>query len=186
MNPAGEFEKLQAGAREFIHAPHPHVAARKLTGPAKVADGTPQHSAYARFNSRVGMKVTLAVGTMTCAWAFTGIALVSLPSALGSRNLIVIVSWLAQTLIQLVLLSIILFGQGLQAAASDKRAEATYHDASATLHEASEIQRHLQAQDDHLHDQDVAFSGQEQALAGLLTQVRQILDHLALPNGGTP
>jgi len=38
----------------------------------------------------------------------------------------------AQTFLQLVLLSVIMVGQNVQAAAADKRAEATFHDASAT------------------------------------------------------
>jgi hypothetical protein len=41
-------------------------------------------------------------------------------------------------------------GQNVQAAAADKRAEATFHDASATLHEVAHIQGHLAAQDELL------------------------------------
>jgi phosphoribosyl-ATP pyrophosphohydrolase len=47
----------------------------------------------------------------------------------------------------LVLLSVIIVGQNLLAAAADKRAEATYNDADAVLHEAVKIQEHLLAQD---------------------------------------
>ena len=61
-----------------------------------------------------------------------------------------IVSWVAQTFLQLVLLSIIMVGQNVQAAAADKRAEATFHDASATLHEVAHVQGHLAAQDELL------------------------------------
>jgi hypothetical protein len=57
------------------------------------------------------------------------------------------VAWIAQTFLQLVLLPIIIVGQNIQAAASDKRAEDTYKDAEAVLHEAVEIQKHLAAQD---------------------------------------
>jgi len=46
-----------------------------------------------------------------------------------------------------VLLPIIIVGQNVQAAASDKRAEETYKDAEAVLHEAMQIQEHLAAQD---------------------------------------
>jgi hypothetical protein len=56
----------------------------------------------------------------------------------------------AQTFLQLVLLSIIMVGQNVQAAAADKRAEATFHDASATLHEMAHVQGHLAAQDELL------------------------------------
>jgi hypothetical protein len=47
----------------------------------------------------------------------------------------------------LVLLSIIIVGQNVLAAASDKRAEATYEDADAVLHTALDIQEHLAAED---------------------------------------
>ena len=56
-------------------------------------------------------------------------------------------TWVAQTFLQLVLLSVIMVGQNVQAAAADKRAEATFHDASAALHELAHVQGHLAAQD---------------------------------------
>lgn len=46
-----------------------------------------------------------------------------------------------------MLLSVIMVGQNVQAAAADKRSEATFHDASATLHEVAHVQGHLAAQD---------------------------------------
>ena len=58
-----------------------------------------------------------------------------------------IISWIAQTFLQLVLLSIIIVGQKVAAEASDKRALNTYNDAKAVLHEAIQIQAHLAAQD---------------------------------------
>ena len=56
-------------------------------------------------------------------------------------------SWISQTFLQLVLLSIIIVGQNIQATASDSRAEATYEDADAVLHTALDIQNHLREQD---------------------------------------
>jgi hypothetical protein len=89
---------------------------------------------------------------MWCAYLFALIAIISLPSALRTGQLIVIVAWVAQTFIQLVLLSIIMVGQNVQSAASDKRAEQTFLDAEAVLHEAQQIQAHLQAQDKVLQE----------------------------------
>jgi hypothetical protein len=60
-----------------------------------------------------GGKITSVVGTMWCAIAFAAIALVSLPGALATGNLVTIVSWIAQTFLQLVLLSVIMVGQDL-------------------------------------------------------------------------
>jgi hypothetical protein len=66
--------------------------------------------------------------------------------------MIIIVGWIAQTFLQLVLLPVIIVGQNLQAAASDKRAQQTYNDAEAVLHEALQIQEHLTAQDLRLEE----------------------------------
>ncbi len=83
---------------------------------------------------------------MWCAYAFALFDLISLPDAIRAGTAAV-VSWVAQTFLQLVLLSVIMVGQNVQAAAADKRAEATFHDASATLHEVAHVQGHLAAQD---------------------------------------
>ena len=58
--------------------------------------------------------------------------------------------WIAQTFLQLVLLSIIIVGQNVQASASDERAENTFQDAEAVLHEALQIQEHLIKQEREL------------------------------------
>jgi hypothetical protein len=98
-------------------------------------------------NGRIGLFITQRVGSMWAAYLFAALALISLPSALSSGSSIVIVSWVAQTFLQLVLLPIIIVGQNIQAAASDTRAEETYKDAEAVLHECVQIQAHLGAQD---------------------------------------
>jgi hypothetical protein len=84
------------------------------------------------FNAKFAVLVTRLVGTMWCAYLFTIIALLGLSPALkpGGEGL---VAWIAQTFIQLVLLSIIMVGQNVQSIASDKRAESTYDDTVAIL-----------------------------------------------------
>jgi hypothetical protein len=93
------------------------------------------------------VKVTSGVGTMWCAYAFAALAIVSLPGAINSGSAVVLVSWIFQTFLQLVLLSVIIVGQNVLAAAADKRSEATFNDAGAVLHEAVKIQEHLAVQD---------------------------------------
>jgi hypothetical protein len=115
--------------------------------PVKVADQLPRGGPAARFNAWFAVKVTSGVGTMWCAYLFAALALVSLPSAIRSHSLVVIVSWISQTFLQLVLLSVIIVGQNVLARAADKRSEATYQDADAVLHEAVKLQEHLLAQD---------------------------------------
>jgi hypothetical protein len=85
------------------------------------------------FNAKVAVVITRSVGTMACAYLFGIIALVSLPSALQSGQVIVIVSWVAQTFLQLVLLSIIMVGQSVQSAASDTRAAKEFTDTETIL-----------------------------------------------------
>jgi hypothetical protein len=134
----------------FKYVPHPRIAARGRSGPPKVADVmTPAPTAprSARFNAALAVKITQGVGTMWCAYAFAALALVSLPSAIRSGSAVTLVSWVSQTFLQLVLLSIIIVGQNVLAAAADKRAEATYEDADALIHSSIDLQHHLDAQD---------------------------------------
>ncbi len=65
------------------------------------------------FNNALAAKITSGVATMWCAYAFAIIALLSLPSAIRSHDILVLVSWVAQTFLQLVLLSIIMVGQNI-------------------------------------------------------------------------
>lgn len=124
----------------YKYKQHPHVATRKHPAEAEKARKI-------GLNERIGLWVTRRVGTMWAAYLFFGLSLVSLPAAIASGNEIVIVSWIAQTFLQLVLLPIIIVGQNIQAAASEDRAIATYEDAGAILEEAKEIQVHLTEQD---------------------------------------
>jgi hypothetical protein len=131
----------------YEHEPHPHLARRKAAGPAKVVDQRrlDHPNPVVRLNARVGLGITLAVGTMWCAYIFAAIALISLPDNVSStQNLIL---WISSSFLQLVLLPVIIVGQNIQAKAADKRAEDTYNDADAVLHEVGHIQKHLEAQD---------------------------------------
>jgi hypothetical protein len=139
----------------YDYVPHPRTKTKLaggMSGPVKVAEQLPTGNAAARFNAWFAVKVTTGVGTMWCAYAFAGLALISLPSAISSHSPVVLVSWISQTFLQLVLLSVIIVGQNVLAAAADKRSVATFQDADAVLHEAVKIQEHLGAQDDVLRD----------------------------------
>jgi hypothetical protein len=135
----------------YEYQEHPHIEARKAKGPA-VSKRHQYSKAKLGLNERIGLAVTKRVGTMWAAYVFFGLSLVSLPAALASGNVIVIVSWVAQTFLQLVLLPIIIVGQNIQAKASDERAIATYDDAGAILEETKQIQEHLKAQDAVISD----------------------------------
>ncbi len=137
-------------ASSYTYIPHHQTEMRlagKATPPAMVADQLPKNDAASRLNAWCAVKVTSGVGTMWCAYAFAALAIVSLPSAINSGSAVVLVSWISQTFLQLVLLSVIIVGQNVLAAAADKRSQATYEDADAALHEAVKIQDHLATQD---------------------------------------
>lgn len=74
---------------------------------------------------KVAVFITKIVGTMWCAIAFTILALISLPAAVNG-GIPTTISWIAQTFLQLVLLSIIMVGQNLQSRHSELRADADY------------------------------------------------------------
>jgi hypothetical protein len=115
--------------------------------PPKVRDQVETDGFFQKLNAKVGLRITVIVGTMWCAYAFAVIALLSLPSTLSSGSLFEIVVWISSSFLQLVLLPIIIVGQNLMSKAADARSEATYKDADAILHEALQIQAHLEAQD---------------------------------------
>jgi hypothetical protein len=131
----------------YTHFPHPHIKARKAPQPV-----IPSAHPLARVNAWLGVQITNGVGTMWCAYVFAALALISLPDSIRQGTTATI-SWIAQTFLQLVLLSIIMVGQKVQGAAGDKRADDTYRDAEAILHESLELQKHLMAQDQVLTEQ---------------------------------
>ncbi|MDB4992359.1 MAG: hypothetical protein JWL75_604 [Parcubacteria group bacterium] len=127
------------------HIPNPRIQERAKAGPHLI-----EHEQVG-FNGRVAMIITNAVGTMWCAYLFALLALVSLPSAIhgGTATLI---AWTAQTFLQLVLLSVIMVGQKVSAAASDKQALQTYKDAEALLKIQDEMHRLIQINTDLTED----------------------------------
>src|SRR6202167_1045342 len=84
------------------------------------------------FNAKFAVLITRLVGTMWCAYLFAVIALIGLAPALkpGGEG---IVAWIAQTFLQLVLLSVIMVGQNVQSLAADARSANTFKDAEEIL-----------------------------------------------------
>ncbi len=95
-----------------------------------------------KFNLWLAEKVTTGVATMWCAYLFAAIALISLPKAIQSGDSIVIVSWVAQTFLQLVLLSIIMVGQKVQSQSVEETINET-HTASLAEFELAKEAREL-------------------------------------------
>jgi hypothetical protein len=108
-----------------------------------------------QFNTWLAVKITKTVGSMWMAYIFAAITLISLPAAIASRSVIVIVAWIAQTFLQLVLLPIIIVGQNVIQTSTDARARADHetltavHQLTVEVHAINEAQttilRQLQA-----------------------------------------
>ena len=94
------------------------ISIRGLRGEVRRANG---------LNAKIAVFLTNIVGSMWCAYVFAGIAFLGLGPALkpGGEG---IIAWIAQTFLQLVLLSVIMFGQNVQSQASDLRSQHTYDD----------------------------------------------------------
>ena len=117
-----------------IHIPNPHIQERTKIGPHLTKNER------LGFNGHLALVITNMVGTMWCAYIFAGIALISLPAAIEGGSATT-VSWIAQTFLQLVLLSVIMVGQKVSAQASDKQALQTFKDTEALLKIQDELHR---------------------------------------------
>jgi len=133
--------ETQTPTHKGFHLPHPHIQLRKTQGVPTIA------AEHRGFNGWLAVTITNGVATMWCAYAFAIIALISLPDAIktGTSTLI---AWIAQTFLQLVLLSIIMVGQKVAAAASDKQALQTYKDAEALLEISNDVHKLLKQNND--------------------------------------
>ena len=149
------------------HIPHPHLEKRKegfLRAKQEAND----------FNSKLAVRITSIVGTMWCAYAFALLALVSLPDAVRAGTG-ALVAWVAQTFLQLVLLSIIMVGQKVAAEKSDKQLEQTYYDAEALLQINDEMHK--------LVKQNIHLTEQINELLGQNTQLTQQINELICKSG---
>src|SRR5580692_2441243 len=130
------------------HSPHPHIDHRKQADVPTIAK---EHTG---FNGWLAVHITNLVATMWCAYAFAILAFISLPDAIKAGTP-ALIAWIAQTFLQLVLLSIIMVGQKVAAAASDKQALQTYKDAEALLEISNDVHKLLKLNNDlteQIHD----------------------------------
>lgn len=148
----------------------PHFGFTRLGRPLHLstADYHPARTGYQRFNKKLAVTVTAKVGTMTCAYVFSLISLCSLPAVLTAvfhlaffpawlvaAGLIGLVSWVAQTYLQLVLLSVIMVGQSVSAEAGDARNARQFEDTEVIMDRLDTgtegglavVEGHLAAQD---------------------------------------
>ena len=76
-----------------------------------------------KFNYWLAVKITKGVGTMWCAYAFFIIDLFMLPPVIKANSVMVWVTYIAQTVLQLVLLPIIMVGQNVIQTQNESKAD---------------------------------------------------------------
>lgn len=105
--------------------------------------------AAAGFNQRLAVKLTQWVGSMACAWVFTCIAVIGLLGLLNLLNpaVYLLMQWLSQQFLQLVLLSVIMVGQGVLNRKQELQAEEAYQTTRKIYHETAQMVQHMHAQD---------------------------------------
>jgi hypothetical protein len=93
---------------------------------------------FSELNRRIAEKITSVVSTMWCAYIFGALALISFPAAMRSDDVMVKVDWVAQTFLQLVLISIIMVGQKKSSDSVEKMIAETHAAALAEFELAKE------------------------------------------------
>ena len=96
------------------------------------ADVNQRHKDNLTLLDKAGVLVTKGVGTMYAAILFTILSLISLPAAIKSHDKIIIISWIAQTFLQLVLLPIIIVGQNIQGKRAEVMADEEFQTTKST------------------------------------------------------
>jgi len=76
-----------------------------------------------KLNFWIAVKITNGVGTMWCAYAFFIIDLFMLPPVIKAGSVMIWVTYIAQTVLQLVLLPIIMVGQNVIQAQNEAKAD---------------------------------------------------------------
>lgn len=131
--------------RAYTHVPLPHLEASRHRKPAQRSDES------VGFNGRLGAQITRRVGSMwvvyfTATFVIIWMALAQAGPLSFDRYPFAFLL-LMGNVVQLLLVFVILVGQQVIGATSDRRAVQTFQDAEAILHEVEQIRSHLEEQD---------------------------------------
>ncbi len=112
------------------------------------------------FNTKLAVVLTKSIGSMYMAYCFVGLAFVGLLSILGVFPLTIslIITWLSQTLIQLVLLPVIMVGQNVLNKQQELQSEETYLTTQKSYHDIENIIAHQNIQDKELLSQSITLN----------------------------
>lgn len=95
-----------------------------------------------KINNKIALWLTRMIGTMWCAYAFGLLTLISLPDAIHG-GVSTLIQWIAQTFLQLVLLSVIMVGQAVQSQKTEERDVEDHDMIMSELNEIKEIHADL-------------------------------------------
>jgi len=130
---------------------HDTIPLEELKKLKKPVNANIKHKESLNTLDKIAVFITSIVGTMWCAIVFTLLALISLPEAIRGGKA-TIISWIAQTFLQLVLLSVIMVGQNLQNKHSEARAESDFDVNVKAELEIETILQHLENQNEEMSE----------------------------------
>jgi hypothetical protein len=134
-----------------VGLPHRLVQAKDVH--AKIHGGGP----LGRFNAWLAVRATAVLGNMWFFWFCVVLDLIELPAVIASQSVIGYVTYISQTVIQLLALPLLQVGQRIISEAQDQRA-ATDHETLVTLYRLNEQQLHI------LKGQNEVLKGQDEVL----------------------
>jgi hypothetical protein len=134
-----------------VSLPHRLVTAQDIR--AKIHGS----GAAGRFNSWLAVRATAVLGSMWFFWFCVLLDLLELPAVIASKSSISWVTYISQTVIQLLALPLLQVGQRIISEAQDQRAEAD-HETLIALHTLSVQQLQI------LHGQSKVLEGQGEIL----------------------
>lgn len=102
-----------------------------------------KHTESLTVTEKIAIVISNKVGTFSCFVFFAVLALISLPSVIFSHSLIIFVSWITQSFIQLVLLPLIMISQNLSQRHSDIRADEDFNVNLKAEKEVEELHKKL-------------------------------------------
>lgn len=123
----------------FEHKPHPH----------KPRNINEQHAQeVAGLNTKIALTLTKGVGSMWCAYLFTGIGVGAVVGAItGNILLALIFGSISSNFLQLVLLPVIMVGQNVLNRKQELQSEEAFQTTQKSYHDIEQIMQHLDVQD---------------------------------------
>jgi len=131
--------------------------------------------AAAGFNTQTAVWLTEHVGTMWTAYAFAVLAIIGLFAILGllSPIVVLLISWISQTFLQLVLLPVIMVGQNVLGRKSELQADEAYTTTMKTYADIEAVMKHLDEQDEKILTLEQLIKAQTDSILSTVQDLAQ-------------